>query len=704
MTGVIRRVSAPAELRVGEGAAFPAWLSAAGSGRMCLRLREVNAVAARERAMEGSGLAARLAGGAWTRASELRFGPAHGSGRNAVRTLFLSVEADAPGRAAPVIVAADHERGVEACRALPALGGVEVVRVREVEDRRAVGALLLGCAPGREPEAEAVRAAIRDHPGLRPILFAGSGAASEHRADLVGSGDVFFAGSGWPEPDRLGPLVLAAVENASFRRAFLELTPERAETEDGFPVFAWYDGAALGQRREVQGALRELAARAERRLPGTTATVYARDEWAEVLLGPRAVEDGEFAESAALGLVAWAAHTGRSALEERAEDAVFFDADLDLAPGAGRGLLAVPIRDASGTVLGVLACHPAEEDARLRRDLSGAAEFVAHEFAAPLAALRARDRGLEEAGADPTLFRTEALEEHRRSDGPSSILNVSERWGTWLVAGMAALLLAFAAFLVFGRATEYAEGNAIVRSRGRVPVIANAAGTVASVRLAPNGAVGAGEVIGTLYDHAELARVERLEQEYEDALVRLLRQPDDPGAGAGLSALRATSVEARAALSERQLTAPAAGVLADVRVRVGALVSPGQVVATVRTGGGAFEIVAAIPGNYRPLLEAGLPVVAELDQFPGSRFHLAADAVSPEVVGPEEARALMGRGLPISDESGALALVYAGLPEVLTGAAGAEYALFDGMRGRVRIPVRQERFIVSLWPALGRGE
>lgn len=691
----MRRVSGRAELRAGGEAPFPAWLSGAGGGRVRLCLCEADAVVARERAAAGSELGVRSAGDAWSRASDLRFGPAHGSGANAVRTVFLS--ADAAG-AAPVVVAADDERGVEACRALP---GVEVVRLREVEDPGAPGALLLGCAPGREPEVEAVRAAIRDHPGLRPILCA---SASERWSDLVGSGDLFFATGGWPGPEQLRALVLAAVENAIFRRAFLELAPERAETEDGFPVFAWYDGAALGQRREVQGVLRDLAARAERRLPQITATVFARDEWAEVLLGPHAVEGGEFADSAALGLTAWVAHTGRTALEERVEEAVFFDPDLDLEAGAGRGLLAVPIRDPSGTVLGVLACHPAEEGGRLPPELTGAAQVVAHEFAPALGALRAHDRGGEGMGADPSLFRTEAIEEHRRSDSPSSILNVSERWGSWLVGATAALLLGGAAFLFFGRATEYAEGSAIVRSRGRAPVIANAAGTVASVRLAPDGAVEAGDVIGTLYDQAELARVERLEQEYEDALVRLLRQPDDPGVGAGLSTLRATSVEARAALSERQLTAPAAGVLADVRVRVGALVSPGQVVATVRTGGGGFEIVAAIPGNYRPLLGAGLPVVAELDQFPGSRFHLEAEAVSPEVVGSEEARALMGRGLPITDEAGALALVYAALPEVLTGSAGAEYALFDGMSGRVRIPVRQERFIVSLWPSLGRGE
>ena len=147
---------------------------------------------------------------------------------------------------------------------------------------------------------------------------------------------------------------------------------------------------------------------------------------------------------------------------------------------------------------------------------------------------------------------------------------------------------------------------------------------------------------------------------------------------------------------------PVAGVLTDVRVRAGTLVTPGQTVATVRAARAGFEIVAAVSGNFRPLLASGVPVVAELEQFPGSRFHLEAREISPEVITAEEARALMGQLLPTTVDDGALALVYADLPEVLVSSTGAEHPLYDGMRGSVRIPVREERFIVTLWPALGR--
>ena len=711
MDGDYRRVSARAEVRVRDEEPVPAWLCAIGPRGLRLCVREADAVAARDAAAVGTPVAVGGWTGRhsdWTAAVDLRLGSAHGSGDNAIRAVFLATgkEWDSGREAAalpPVVVAADHEQAVQVCLSLPALRGVEVLPVEEVRDSGSVGALLLGCTPDRAPDVETVRATIERLPGLRAVLFAADGAGSERWSELVSSGAVFFASSGWPEPHRLAPLVAAAVENAVFRRAFRELVRPRPETDDRFPAFAWYDATILGERRAAQGVLRDLAAQAERRMPELTATVYAYDDWAEVLLGPHPLQrPEEFAESAALGLIAYAARTGTAVMEDRVEDTVFFDPELDLVPGAGHALIAVPIRDFVGTVFGVLACHPSDVQDHLRPELMPTAGLLANEFAPPLATLREYDRLQGDVGVDRSLFRSEAIAEQRRSESPSSILNVSERWGSWIVGGMAALLLGFAAFLIFGKATEYAEGSAVVHSRGRIPVVANEAGTVAAIGLVPGTPVAPGDVIGTLYDHAELAEVRRLEHEYEDALVRLLRDPENPAAGAGLAGLRASSEQARAALEERQLIVPVVGVLTDVRVRPGALVSPGQTVATVGAAGPGFEIVAAVPGNFRPLLDSGLPVVAELEQFPGSRFHLQAREISPEVISVAEARALMGQLLPTATEDAALALVYADLPEVLVSSTGTEYPLYDGMRGSVRIPVREERFIVTLWPALGR--
>ena len=196
---------------------------------------------------------------------------------------------------------------------------------------------------------------------------------------------------------------------------------------------------------------------------------------------------------------------------------------------------------------------------------------------------------------------------------------------------------------------------------------------MAAIRIARQTEVVPGDIVGALYDRAELAHMQRLEHEYEDMLVRLLRNPEDPTAGNGLAALRGASEQARADPEEPQLIVPVGDVLTDVQVRLGPLVNPRQTVAT-RAG---FEILARCRGTCE---------------------------ISPEVIGAEEAYALMGRLLPTGTEDGALALVYADLSEVLVSSTGSEHPLYDGMRESVRVPVREERFVVTLWPALARGE
>lgn len=709
----LRRVSAAAEMRIG-GWSGSAWLLEVGGRQARVGLREADAAAGRDRAAEGVELSLRLraaGGGAWARVSDFRLGPALGSGARAVRSATVDLAEDAEGwdsaalsRLAPAVVAVDDEAAASSLRGVPRLAGIEVVPVGEVRDDDAVGALLLGCRPPHDPAEAAVRPLVENFPGLRPILVARGGASSGWRSELAATGAAFFVCRGWPEPRLLAGLALAAAEQAVLRRAHRALFGETDGDEYEIPERDWYDSASLRQRRAVQQTLGDLAARAEQRMPEAVASVYACDDWADALVGPQPVAEAESVDSAAVGSISYAARAGVSVEEPRPEESVFYDPALDAAPMAGRGLAALPIRDLSGTVLGVLTLRPRNEEGRLARGWVPAGRLLARDFSAPLSALREEQR-LEGGGgpADPSIFRPEALEEHRRADrGASSILDVSERWGNWIVVALAALLAGFFTFLVLGRSTEYAEGAAFVHSLGRTPVVANAAGTVEEVRLTPGAPVRAGAVIGALYDANELALVQRLEQEYEENLVRYLRYPDEPGAGSGLAALRATSREARAALEARAFTAPVDGVLADILVQVGAVVAPGQTVAAIHSEDAEFEIVAAVPGNYRPLLHSGLQVEAELDQFPGIPLHLTARSVSAEVVEGEEARALLRRPLPEEFTGRPVALVYADLPASVVYEFGPEHSVYDGMTGRVRIPVRQERFLVSLWPSLGR--
>ena len=373
-----RLVSVRAELHVSGETTLPAWVCAIGARTARLCLRDTDAIAVRDNALAGGSVRWRLGvhhDEDWVAVEDVRLGRAHGGGDTAIRTVFLThaepVRGTEPAgvEIPPTVVAVDGRRGLQVCRSLPGLQGAEVVLARELRDSAAVGALVLDCSPGREPDMEAIRGVVQRFPRLRPVLLAAGDATSERWSDLVLSGTVFFAASGWPEPCRLAPLVVAALENAVFRQAFLELAGQQ-EHDPEFPTLAWYDAAIPSRRRAAQEMLHHLAALADRRIPELTATVYAYDEWAEVLVGPRRPQQADgLAESAAVGLVAYAARTGTALLEEQVEKTALFDAELDLRPGAGHGLIAVPIRDLVGTVFGVLACRPPDDHGHLRPSL-----------------------------------------------------------------------------------------------------------------------------------------------------------------------------------------------------------------------------------------------------------------------------------------------------------------------------------------------
>lgn len=102
------------------------------------------------------------------------------------------------------------------------------------------------------------------------------------------------------------------------------------------------------------------------------------------------------------------------------------------------------------------------------------------------------------------------------------------------------------------------------------------------------------------------------------------------------------------------------------------------------------RLVAVVPARDRAELRAGLPLRFELS--PGV---LVVESVSPKIVGPPEARRLLGPdGAALWTSSDAAMRIEAALP------AGEEYG--DGVVGRVRVRLGRERVLFALIPALRR--
>lgn len=302
------------------------------------------------------------------------------------------------------------------------------------------------------------------------------------------------------------------------------------------------------------------------------------------------------------------------------------------------------------------------------------------------------------------IFRDGAIEAHRRGAGPGRPLHIVATWIRWATGVTFLLLAASLVFAVTARLGEYAEGIAVVRRVGRVAVTSAVPGTVQSIEVGTGQRVAAGQVLVQLDDAAPRAELSRVEQEYRQRLVELLRTPADDARRERLATLKAQLQLAQARVRERQIVASEPGLVSDVRVRAGQPVAPGDAVVAVEQDTARTVVIGLFPGHYRPLLSAGESrLFLELEGFPDSRREVAVRSVADEVVGPAEAMRYLGRERQGALElAGPVVVVETELPSDTFVADDTEYRVYDGMQGVLEARLRSETLLEALVPALKR--
>lgn len=312
--------------------------------------------------------------------------------------------------------------------------------------------------------------------------------------------------------------------------------------------------------------------------------------------------------------------------------------------------------------------------------------------------------GEPEGAARRPIFRAAAIEAHRRGAGPGHPLHIVSTWTRWAVVVTVAAVAAAVVFAVTVRVGEYARGIAIVRHEGRAVVTSAVPGTVQGIEVRPGQRVEAGQVLVRLDDAAQRAELERVEGEYQQRLVELLRTPADDARRARLADLDGELRRARARVHERTIAASQPGLVSDVRVRPGQAVAPGDAVVAIEQDAAETVVVGLFPGHYRPLLGAAdTRVLLELEGFPDSRHEVAVRSVAGEVVGPAEAMRYLGRDRQGAlDLSGPVVVVEAVLPSDTFEADGAAYRVYDGMQGTLEAKLRSATLLETLIPALKR--
>jgi membrane fusion protein (multidrug efflux system) len=416
-------------------------------------------------------------------------------------------------------------------------------------------------------------------------------------------------------------------------------------------------------------------------------------------------------ESAAVGLVSFVTRTGRPVALERLAGDPRFDREADDPEATGNErfaavpvVLAPELSDAAarGRVLAILvavrdAARPPFGDRDLEA-LRRLAEHAAPTFVHLLPSEATAGTALPDGG----LFREQAVEFHRGGlTGEGDLLRVDPGWMRWTYRLLLAVVVSGLLFTVLGRVREYASGPAVVRLGGRADLTATSAGSVTQVFARRGEAVPKGKLLVRFYGAQEAAELESLEREFELQLINRLRNPNDPAAEQSLISLRAQRDLARARLAERDVRAPAAGVVSDVRVRPGQHINPGQVLLSLNGDRGRAEILALLPGQYRPLLKRGMELRLEIQGYRYAYQHLTVGAVEDEVVGPAEARRYLGD--EIADAmavNGPVVVVTARLPSSTFEAEGKTWRYHDGMWATAEVRIRSERILLALIPSL----
>jgi membrane fusion protein (multidrug efflux system) len=578
-----------------------------------------------------------------------------------------------------------------------------------------------------DSEAEA-RRLLAGHPVA--VLAAGAGVSGERARKLLEDAEAL------PDASRRVNLVLAAGPDPTLFQELIDLDRVFYLSQEPVPpadlmallrsaAARWRAGAGredAAERRRTAFARRLLAASqaiAAQQQPAGMARAAADgveevaaadrgycllfDAASETLWEPASREDvEERRESAAVGLVSFVVRTGQPLAVERIASDPRFDREADDPRAAGNErFAAVPVLGLDGRVLAVLAAARAADrppfGGEELRDLALLAEQAAPSFAR---------LGLAEPAVDgltgAALFREEAVEHHQiglRSEG--DVLRVDPGWMRWTYRLLLTALVAGLLFSLLARVREYAAGPAVVRLGGRTDLTATSEGTVTQVDVAPGQRVAPGQLLVRFYGAREAAELARLDRELELQLINRLRDPGDTGAERGLLSLRAERELARARLAERELRAPAPGVVSDVHVRPGQHIGLGQSLLSLSRGGQRPEVIAFVPGEYRPLLKPGMPLRLEIQGYRYAYQHLVVDSVSDEVVGPAEAQRYLGAGIADAVQfAGPVVRVSARLAADTFEADGRRRSYHDGMLARAEVRVRSERVLVALVPAL----
>lgn len=185
------------------------------------------------------------------------------------------------------------------------------------------------------------------------------------------------------------------------------------------------------------------------------------------------------------------------------------------------------------------------------------------------------------------------------------------------------------------------EALGTAQAKESVTLTAKVTETVNSVNFQDGDIVDAGQMLVDLSGRAEAAQLQEAQASYKEAVQQYNRQAELVTKGtiarsqldtqvATRDAARARADAIRAALADRVIVAPFAGMLGFRQVSQGALVSPGTVIATLDDIS-TIKLDFPIPEAYLGLVKTGQQVLARSPAYPDREFEGVVAAIESRV-------------------------------------------------------------------------
>lgn len=300
-----------------------------------------------------------------------------------------------------------------------------------------------------------------------------------------------------------------------------------------------------------------------------------------------------------------------------------------------------------------------------------------------------------------SLYRPEALESHRTRGQEGVVADLSPGW---VRRAYPVLIVAIFAAVVLGivlHVNTYSSGLGLIVYDGK-EITAPQTGTVDVVEVHTGEHVKQGQLLVKLRSEDVEAALRQANTELDKQIQEHLFDPSDENISKQLALAAAAAKRAQANVDQRSVRASEDGVVSDIRVRLGALLQPGDHILTLVEPGTLPEVWALLPGKDRPRLRAGQDLQVDLIGFTRRRDIAKITYVSNEVISAASARKAVGPEYAdtMKLEDGAYVLVKARLERDFFLSKGKKLYLHHGMPVKTEVRVERKRFITTLLPSL----